>query len=77
MEQEELLEYLKDEMDFAHELWCDLDPHQKTLEFRSYLCVQITSTIFGQRADLETINIAKEYFDSLGFDVSQGLSQVG
>ena len=76
MEQEELLEYLKDEMDFAHELWVELEGHQKTDEFRSYLCVQITSTIFGQKADIKTIEVAKSYFDSLGFDTGTTLSKV-
>lgn len=75
MEQEELLEYLKDEMDFAHELWVELGEDAKTEEFRSYLCVQITSTIFGQKADLNTISLAKKYFDSLGFSYTASVNK--
>lgn len=67
MDQKELLEYLKEEMEFACELWADLPTDRKTLEFKNYLRVQITSTIFGQQATKEIIDQAHAYFSNLDF----------
>lgn len=69
MSQEELLEYIKEEMDFACELWQDLAEDRKTEEFRNYILIQITNTIFGRKANPEIINDAKVYFESLNFSV--------
>ncbi len=75
MSQNDLLEYIKDEMDFACELWQDLNSDKKTEAFRRYLYVQITSTIFAQQASKETIDSAKVYFESLCFDVPENLKK--
>lgn len=71
MNQDELLLYLKEEMDFAHELWQELEPEIKTLEFRNYLLIQITNTIFGRRARPEVREMAQEYFESLNFSIQE------
>lgn len=71
MNQDELLLYLKEEMDFACELWQELEPDSKTEEFRNYLLIQITNTIFGRRAQPEVRERALEYFESLNFDVKE------
>ncbi len=71
MGQDELLIYLKEEMDFACELWQELDPESKTIEFRQYLLIQITNTIFGRRAQPEVMRKAQEYFQSLNFTINE------
>lgn len=69
MGQDELLDYMKDEMDFACELWQELSNDRKTVEFRNYLLVQITNTIFGRKANSKALKDAKLYFDSLNFTI--------
>lgn len=71
MNQVEILEYIKDEMEFAHDLWQDLNIESRTESFRSYLKTQITSTIFAQQADSDTMKAALIYFESLPFDMDK------
>lgn len=75
MDQDELLEYLKEEMEFANELWADLAPERKTVEFKNYLRVQITSTIFGQQATKEILDQANVYFSNLNFDTTNHVKE--
>ncbi len=58
-------------MDFACELWQELEPDSKTVEFRNYLLIQITNTIFGRSAQSEVREMARAYFESLNFTVKK------
>lgn len=71
MDQVEILEYIKDEMEFAHDLWQDLNLSARTESFRNYLRTQITSTIFAQQANQETMQEALIYFESLPFEIDK------
>tara|TARA_B110000211_G_C14029457_1_gene531414 strand:+ start:409 stop:624 length:216 start_codon:yes stop_codon:yes gene_type:complete len=70
MEQDEILEYIKDEIDFAHELWQDLEESRKTESFKNYLKTQITSTIFAQQAPVEILNSALQHFEIKNFETT-------
>ena len=68
MEQDEILEYIKDEIDFAHDLWQDLENYRKTEAFKNYLKTQITSTIFAQQAPDDILEAALKHFELKNFD---------
>jgi hypothetical protein len=70
MDQEDILEYIKDEIEFAHDLWQDLEDSSKTESFKNYLKIQITSTIFAQQAPVDVLQSALEHFEFLNFDTN-------